>query len=56
VIGEGLNDYDVIFTELRGAGFDGWISIEDGVDGIEQMQRSAVFLRNKIARHWPGRA
>ena len=32
-IGKGLNDYDAIFTELKGKGFDGWISIEDGVDG-----------------------
>ncbi|MEM7387286.1 MAG: sugar phosphate isomerase/epimerase, partial [Verrucomicrobiota bacterium] len=31
---------------------DSWISIEDGVDGIDQLERSAVFLRNKIARHW----
>jgi sugar phosphate isomerase/epimerase len=30
-IGKGLNDYDAIFSELRKAGFDGWISIEDGV-------------------------
>lgn len=52
-IGKGLNDYDVIFSELRGVGFNGWISIEDGVDGIEQLQRSAVFLRKKIAKHWP---
>ena len=52
-IGEGLNDYDAIFTELRGAGFDGWISIEDGVEGLEQIQCSAGFLRKKIAAHWP---
>ena len=52
-IGKGMNDYDAIFSELRGVGFHGWISIEDGVDGIEQLQRSAVFLRKKIARHWP---
>ena len=37
-IGRGLNDYDAIFTELKRVGFDGWISIEDGVDGIEQLQ------------------
>ncbi|MCC9643324.1 sugar phosphate isomerase/epimerase [Rhodopirellula sp. JC740] len=51
-IGKGLNDYDAIFAELRSKGFDSWISIEDGVDGIEQLQRSAEFLRNKIAQHW----
>ena len=52
-IGEGLNDYDAIFTELKSAGFDGWISIEDGVDGMDQLARSVAFLRRKIAAHWP---
>ena len=51
-IGQGLNDYDAIFTELKRVGFDGWISIEDGVDGIEQLQRSALFLKRKIAQYW----
>lgn len=51
-IGKGLNDYDAIFSELRRVGFDGWISIEDGVDGIEQLERSAEFLRGKISHHW----
>lgn len=54
-IGKGLNDYDAIFSELRRAGFDdNWISIEDGVDGIDQLARSADFLVKKIAQHWPG--
>lgn len=52
-IGKGLNDYDAIFRELSGVGFDGWISIEDGVDGMEQLARSASFLRRKIAQYWP---
>ncbi|MDQ2658212.1 MAG: sugar phosphate isomerase/epimerase [Bacteroidota bacterium] len=51
-IGKGLNDYDAIFTELKSKGFDGWISIEDGVDGMEQLERSVAFLRHKIAQHW----
>lgn len=53
-IGEGLNDYDAIFTELKRVGFDSWISIEDGVDGIEQLECSAEFLRKKIDEYWPG--
>lgn len=53
-IGKGLNDYDAIFTELKRVGFDGWISIEDGVDGFDQLERSVAFLRGKIAAHWPG--
>jgi sugar phosphate isomerase/epimerase len=52
-IGQGMNDYDAIFTKLAGVGFDGWISIEDGVEGIDQLDRSAKFLRKKIAEHWP---
>lgn len=51
-IGKGLNDYDAIFRELRSVSFDGWISIEDGVDGFEQLERSVAFLRGKIAEHW----
>ena len=52
-IGQGLNDYDAIFTELHRVGFDGWISIEDGVDGMAQLERSVSFLRMKIAEYWP---
>ncbi|MDB6072098.1 MAG: C-compound, carbohydrate catabolism protein [Verrucomicrobiales bacterium] len=52
-IGQGLNDYDAIFTELKRVGFDGWISIEDGVDGMDQLERSVAFLKKKIALHWP---
>ncbi len=52
-VGKGLNDYDAIFTELKRVGFDGWISIEDGVDGIEQLERSVAFLRNKLNHYWP---
>ncbi len=51
-IGKGLNDYDAIFSELKSKGFDGWISIEDGVDGIDQLARSVAFLQKKIAQHW----
>ncbi len=52
-IGKGMNDYDAIFTILRDHGFDGWISIEDGVDGFDQLARSAAFLRRKMAEYWP---
>ncbi len=52
-IGKGLNDYDAIFTELKKTGFDGWISIEDGVDGFGQLERSVFFLRSKIKKYWP---
>jgi sugar phosphate isomerase/epimerase len=51
-IGRGLNDYDAIFTELKRVGFNGWISIEDGIDGIDQLQRSVNFLKGKISQYW----
>ncbi|GEO10260.1 sugar phosphate isomerase/epimerase family protein [Segetibacter aerophilus] len=52
-IGKGLNDYDAIFAELKRVGFNGWISIEDGVDGMDQLERSVTFVRKKISEHWP---
>lgn len=51
-IGKGLNDYDAIFRTLNAVGFDGWISIEDGVDGMGQLERSVAFLRGKMAEHF----
>jgi len=55
-IGRGLNDYDAIFTELRGVGFSGWVSIEDGVDGIDQLVESVRFVRGKLRHFWPAGA
>ena len=52
MIGHGVNDYDAIFSELKGVGFDGWISIEDGVKGVDDLRESVRFLRDKIAAHW----
>lgn len=54
VIGSGLIDYDRIFSTLKSAGFDGWISIEDGQNadtGIDDLRRSATFLRAKMEEH-----
>lgn len=53
VIGQGMNDYDAIFGTLAAVGFDSWISIEDGVSGMEDLQLSVDFLREKIGKHWP---
>ncbi|MEY2473317.1 MAG: hypothetical protein QOK28_2646 [Actinomycetota bacterium] len=52
-IGKGFNDYDAIFSVLSGVGFAGWISIEDGVNGFDELERSAHFLVGKIAEYWP---
>ncbi|HSU69162.1 MAG TPA: sugar phosphate isomerase/epimerase, partial [Tepidisphaeraceae bacterium] len=52
-IGKGMNDYDAIFGTLASVGFDSWISIEDGVDGMDQLERSVGFLRGKMQKYWP---
>ena len=44
VIGKGLNDYDAIFRSLKSVGFDSWISIEDGEDGMDQLRESVAFV------------
>jgi sugar phosphate isomerase/epimerase len=50
VIGRGLNDYERIFSTLTANGYDGWISIEDGINGIDEMRESALFLQEARER------
>ncbi len=52
VIGKGLNDYDTIFRVLKSVNFDGWISIEDGLNGMDELHESANFLIKKIRQHF----
>ena len=57
VTGRGLNDYDRIFRTLAGAGYDGWVSIEDGeapteTEGLENLRESARFLQAQLAKHF----
>jgi sugar phosphate isomerase/epimerase len=56
--GQGLNDYDAIFRVLSGVGFAGWISVEDGMNGLEELRRSVAFLKRKREEFYgpPGRA
>jgi sugar phosphate isomerase/epimerase len=54
VIGRGLNDYDRIFAILVEHGYDGWISIEDGVNGLDELRASADFLRAARDRWFGG--
>jgi sugar phosphate isomerase/epimerase len=49
-IGSGLNDYPTIFRGLRAAAFAGWLSIEDGVNGLDEIGRSVQFLRTTLAQ------
>jgi sugar phosphate isomerase/epimerase len=51
--GTGLNDYDAIFRILAEVGFSGWISIEDGMDGLDELRRSADFLKAKREQYFP---
>jgi sugar phosphate isomerase/epimerase len=52
VIGQGQNDYDRIFSILRSVNFHSWISIEDGMNGMEDLRASVRFLRAKIDQHF----
>jgi sugar phosphate isomerase/epimerase len=45
VTGKGLNDYDRIFAILKSVNYQGWISIEDGMNGMEEMKESIDFLK-----------
>lgn len=51
-IGKGLNDYDKIFSTLSSVGFNSWISIEDGLEGMDQLRESVRFLNRKIDLHF----
>jgi sugar phosphate isomerase/epimerase len=53
VTGKGLNDYDAIFRTLAAAGYRGWVSIEDGMNGMDEMAESLAFLRRKVAQYFP---
>ena len=44
VTGQGLNDYHAIFKCLKRVDFTGWISIEDGMNGLQEMHDSLRFL------------
>ena len=45
VTGRGLNNYDAIFRILAEHNYCGWISIEDGMNGMQEMAASLAFLR-----------
>ena len=45
VTGTGMNDYDTIFSKLTSIDYDGWISIEDGMNGMTDMKASIDYLK-----------
>lgn len=53
VTGKGLNDYDAIFGILAAHHYRGWVSIEDGMNGMDEMAESLAFLRRMSARYFP---
>jgi sugar phosphate isomerase/epimerase len=53
VTGRGLNDYDAIFSILAKSGYRGWVSIEDGMNGMEEMAESVAFLRRMSRKYFP---
>ncbi|MEI4926915.1 hypothetical protein Q8G50_30845, partial [Klebsiella pneumoniae] len=52
VTGKGTNDYDAMFSRLAAAKFNGWISIEDGMNGMNEMQASVDFLKAMRAKYY----
>jgi sugar phosphate isomerase/epimerase len=52
VVGKGMNDYDAIFSTLNAVGFQSWISIEDGMNGMGDLRESVRFLKTKIDLHF----
>jgi sugar phosphate isomerase/epimerase len=50
--GKGLNDYDAIFRILSSVGFAGWISVEDGMNGLDELRRSVEFLKAKRTQYY----
>lgn len=50
VVGRGLNDYPAIFTLLAKNHYQGWISIEDGMNGMDEMAESLAFLHRMVDR------
>jgi sugar phosphate isomerase/epimerase len=53
VTGKGLNNYPRIFEILAKNHYSGWISIEDGMNGMEEMAESLAFLRQMVSRYFP---
>jgi sugar phosphate isomerase/epimerase len=52
VTGKGLNDYDAIFRILAEHHYRGWVSIEDGMSGMDEMAESLAFLRGMSAKYF----
>jgi sugar phosphate isomerase/epimerase len=52
VTGKGANDYDQIFQILKSVNYQGWVSIEDGMNGMEEMKESIEFLKRMRTKYF----
>ncbi len=52
VTGKGINDYDAIFQLLKAADYRGWVSIEDGMNGMGEMRESLEFLHRMNRKYF----
>jgi sugar phosphate isomerase/epimerase len=53
VTGKGLNNFDAIFAILAANNYRGWVSIEDGMNGMDEMAESLAFLRTITSKYFP---
>ena len=51
-VGKGLNDFNRIFSILAEINYQGWISIEDGENGMDEMKRSIEFLKKMRQKYF----
>ncbi len=52
VTGKGLNDYPAIFERLASINYAGWISIEDGMNGMDEMKESLLYLHAMTEKYF----
>lgn len=52
IVGKGLNNYYAIMGILKEVNFNSWISIEDGMNGMEEMKESVNFLKRMREKYF----
>src|SRR4029077_7780944 len=51
VTGKWRIEYDAIFGILAANNYRGWVSIEDGMNGMDEMAESLAFLRRMVGKY-----
>lgn len=54
--GKGMIDYEAIFRILQSVNYSGWISVEDGVNGLDELRRSVEFLKRMRQKYYVQRS